>query len=249
MEELVLTREEKYWKVHKIIDGILYRKCSKCKKWLPETDEYFFWTNKKKPEKGFQSECKVCGRKRSLKNRNDNIDRARASWRNWYRQDGNAERVKEYNREYYEADPQRKLQIAKEFRQKFPEIANGYTRNRKNKNHNINNKEWHDCKRFFDFKCAYCGRKEDENRELFGCQLHKEHAHYDGVNDLSNCVPACQECNSEKHIFALDDWYNSDNIKYTQIRYNRIQKWLQEDYKKYIILDKKPKRTYKRKST
>jgi len=56
------------------------------------------------------------------------------------------------------------------------------------------------------------------------------------VNDLSNCVPSCKQCNSQKHTDSLEEWYNEDNIKYSKRRFNRIHKWLDGDYKKYIII-------------
>lgn len=60
-----MTREEKYWLIHKIIDGILYKQCSKCKEWKPETLEFFYYKNKSYPEKGFSSECRMCAIKRT----------------------------------------------------------------------------------------------------------------------------------------------------------------------------------------
>ena len=56
------------------------------------------------------------------------------------------------------------------------------------------------------------------------------------MNDLSNCVPSCKQCNSQKHTDSLEEWYNEDNIKYSKRRFNRIHKWLDGDYKKYIII-------------
>lgn len=77
--------------------------------------------------------------------------------------------------------------------------------------------------------------------------LHREHVDDDGSADLDNCVPSCQSCNSEKHTSTLDDWYNSSNYKFEQWRYDKIIKWITEDYKKYIE-DKPAKRKYTRKS-
>ena len=230
---------EKWSEKHNIINGEIYRLCSKCKEWKHEEEEFYYNTN----SQNYSGECKECARKRSLNTRNKNIERARSSWRKWYRKDDNRERIKQYNKEYYEADPQRKLEIAKEFRQNNPDIINAYCKNRRNKNHNISKKEWIACKTYFDFKCAYCGLTEKENYKLYNCQLHKEHVVFDGENDLSNCVPSCQECNSEKNIFSLETWYNDNNPKYSQEGYNRIQKWITEDHKKYIV-EKKQRKPY-----
>ena len=38
------------------INGIKERRCSNCQEWFPETTEYLYMINKKKPEKGFQAE-------------------------------------------------------------------------------------------------------------------------------------------------------------------------------------------------
>lgn len=234
-------------------NGVKERRCTKCQEWKPETTEYFYMKNKSKPEKGFNSECKECAKKRSLKNRNENIERARASYCDWYWRDQNAKKVKKNSKKYYSADPQKKLLVAKEFRESHPEIIKGYNNKRQHKNHNINNVEWIACKDYFknengEWACAYCGRTEEESYKLYNCQLHKEHAIFDGANDLSNCVPACQECNSEKYKDNFDEWYNKQNIKYDEKRYDKIVNWLYEDYKKFIMV-KKPRKKYTRKNT
>ena len=37
----------------------------------------------------------------------------------------------------------------------------------------------------------------------------------DGKNDLSNCIPSCESCNSSKNIKTLNNWYNHENINST----------------------------------
>jgi hypothetical protein len=64
--------------------------------------------------------------------------------------------------------------------------------------------------------------------------FHKEHIDDDGANDLSNCVPSCKLCNSYKHQYIFDDWYNKNNPNFNQDRLNKIIKWLNEDYKLYL---------------
>lgn len=68
--------------------------------------------------------------------------------------------------------------------------------------------------------------------------LHKEHVDDSGANDLSNCVPSCQSCNSSKNIFSLEEWYTEDNLNFTEERLSKIYRWLNEDYLKYIKQNK-----------
>lgn len=35
--------------------------------------------------------------------------------------------------------------------------------------------EWRNCKEYFNNECAYCGRTEDENLEIYGKLLIREH--------------------------------------------------------------------------
>lgn len=58
--------------------------------------------------------------------------------------------------------------------------------------------------------------------------------YFDGSNKLDNCIPACKSCNSHKWKFDFSKWYNENNPNYNQERFDKIQKWLNEDYKKYL---------------
>jgi len=59
--------------------------------------------------------------------------------------------------------------------------------------------------------------------------LHKEHIDDNGKDDLSNCIPSCKSCNSSKWKFDFEDWYKKQKF-FTEERYNKIIKWLKEDY-------------------
>jgi 5-methylcytosine-specific restriction endonuclease McrA len=113
------------------------------------------------------------------------------------------------------------------------EAIRSYTRERSNKNHKITKIEWESCKKYFDNKSAYCGFDDQEHKKLYNQQLHKEHVIHNGENDLSNCVPSCKHCNSQKWEFTLEEWYNEGNPSYTKERYDKIIKWLKEDYKQF----------------
>lgn len=70
------------------------------------------------------------------------------------------------------------------------------------------------------------------NGELKNIDLHKEHVDDSGANDLSNCIPSCQSCNSSKHIFDFETWYRKYE-HFNEKRLHKIIKWLVEDYKHY----------------
>jgi hypothetical protein len=110
---------------------------------------------------------------------------------------------------------------------------------RMNKKHEITKEEWILCKEYFknnngEYCCAYCGLTEKEHKELYNQQLHKEHVDCHGNNNISNCIPACKICNSNKGILSIFDWYNSHNPIFAEERLIKILRWISEDYKKAI---------------
>ncbi|OZB98091.1 HNH endonuclease [Paenibacillus sp. XY044] len=99
--------------------------------------------------------------------------------------------------------------------------------------HNITDEEWKKCKEYFNNSCAYCGLHIDDHyRKIRGINkkidLHKEHVDHSGANDITNCIPSCLNCNSQKWVFELEDWYNVSNENYTYERLNKIYKWLRK---------------------
>lgn len=133
------------------------------------------------------------------------------------------------------AKKQRENGYQKEYQQKYKDKLQLYALNRKmNKKHEISKDEWELCLDYFNHSCAYCGISEQEAKCTQGNYLHKEHVNHEGTNDLSNCIPSCKSCNSQKWKFTLDEWYNTDNPIFSQERLEKIYKWLNEDYKKYI---------------
>lgn len=114
-----------------------------------------------------------------------------------------------------------------------------YNNNRMSKNHIISDTEWNCCKEYFNNQCAYCGLLHKDHfisrkGKKIKSDFHKEHVDDQGANDLSNCIPSCISCNSQKWIFSISEWYNIENINYLDTRLERINKWLNEDYKRYI---------------
>lgn len=243
-----MNREERkswyYEQIHKIIDDIIYKQCSQCKEWFPETIEYFYMRNKSKPERGFNSECKECSREKAKNYQRGCKEEQKERFNEWYlkNQKRNYERGckwKENNKEYY-------TEIHKQWLNDNKDKVKEYNEKRLHKKHKINKNEWKYCKEYFYNSCAYCGLSELEHRRLYKEDLHREHVDHEGANDLSNCVPACKKCNSSKHKAILEEWYNINNPNFTDERYNKIMKWINEDYKQYIQ-PPKPKQKYTRK--
>ena len=225
-----MTREEslktKYNKTHKIENNQIYKKCSKCNEWFPCTHDYFYTSNNKWD--GLSPRCQQCIKKQNHQWATDNKDR-----------------VKEINhqtnlrpeRQQYNREKSKRMRLDGYFKQwgrENPDKIKEYNQKRLlHKQHKISNVQWESCKKYFDYKCAYCGLTEDDNKQIYNEQLHKEHVEYDGSNDLSNCVPACKSCNCQKWMFTLDEWYNAENPNYTQERYNRIIQWITKDHLNY----------------
>lgn len=112
--------------------------------------------------------------------------------------------------------------------------------------HDVYDEEWKLCKKYFNYECACCGLPINEhyvtrNKKLKLFDFHKDHVYYDGKNDLSNCIPLCNDCNNKKKRKSFNVFYNKNNTDYTYERYHKIYLWLRYDYKKSIM----PKRRFK----
>lgn len=233
-----------YEQKHKLIDSILHKQCSTCNEWKPMDDNHFYKWNRS-PD-GFAAQCCECakayGRKRKASNREyfNKID-----LKYYY---NNKESCTKTTLEYKKKnkDKLRKSYEAWRNSEKGKKIMRFHSRKRRNKNHIIYEMEWIACKNYFNNSCAYCGLPVENHYKVIkgGLRkedLHKEHVIDDGKNDLSNCIPSCNTCNTSKHQKTLNEFYNSKNPDYTYERYYRIYMWLRYDYKKFIM----PKRRFK----
>lgn len=229
-----------YEESHKIVDGVLYKLCNIHKEYFSNEDPWFVCSNdnfyksqNSKSSDGLFPYCKKCSCKKA---------------RDWGK--NNKEHRKLYDKTKYKENPNRKynqattwnknnLQKKKKNYSRWQSLERNkfkikhYNAKYSNKKHKISQKEWEACKKYFDYSCAYCGMLEKEHKEVYGQQLHKEHIDCNGSGDLSNCVPSCKQCNSKKHEFELNEWYNKNNKIFRKERLNKILRWLNEDYKLY----------------
>jgi HNH endonuclease len=205
------------------------RQCTKCKREYPETKEFFYVR-----KSGLDSWCKECKKVNAKEYKLKNKEKYLEYQRQWHQK--NKKKHNEQNKEWHRSNKKRAREIYNEWVKNNRERMNEHGRfKRMHKSHNISEDEWKSCLQYFDYKCAYCGMKEEDSLEKYKNKLHKEHVDHDGDNDLSNCVPACKGCNSSKHTSSLDNWYNESNSRFTTARMTQIQKWLKTDYSQFTI--------------
>ena len=234
-EEKLRRKEEKRQKkiaeTHKIINGIEYKYCCRGEHWIEINDDTFYKVEKNFD--GLHTYCKKCLYEKSKQWALDNREKRLESQKRFNSQP----RMKEYNRRY--SDERRKNGKMKEWQQKNPDKIRGYNKYREqHKKHEISKDEWENCKNYFNYRCAYCELPVEEHFKMWNglpkqIDLHKDHVDHNGANDLSNCVPSCQSCNSSKYYYELEDWYNKDNKNYTQERLDKIHKWLADDFLRF----------------
>lgn len=225
--------------------------CTRCGEILPRTEEYFYKMKVVTKTKGIYytltPRCRECTKDKV----NEYIDKDREGFYEKQKlyQEANQEIRNKRAREWRENNPERNYENQSDWRITNPEKCREYSRFKlKNKIHNISLREWIACKNYFDNCCAYCGMPIEEHYYTrkgitkLG-DFHKEHKNHYGNNDLSNCLPSCGSCNDRKWKFDFDSWYNETNPRYSKERYDKIIKWLTEDYKLYFE-EKKPRRKY-----
>jgi hypothetical protein len=215
------------------------------------TEKYFYkWD---RSSDGFNSQCAECSRKYVNEKHAINPEANRQGFLNWYYKDEINKRKKlDKNRKYIQDNIEERRKYLKSYQEENAEQVNQYSKNRRHKEHRITKEEWENCKKYFNYTCAYCGKPLKEHYvmrkgKLILMDFHKEHVIHSGRIDLKNCIPSCQSCNDRKWKFTLNEWYNSNNPVYTFERYHKIYLWLRYDYKDYIK-KRKPKQKYNKKN-
>lgn len=206
--------------------------CSRCKKIFKVSEDNFYKQKTRNKKYGehyiLTGNCKKCASELAMQYAKNNPEKHRRAQKKYSSTPRRRElrnagfkkwREEGKQKEYYEAN-----------KDKFKE----YRLRHDKKRHILTKREWTDCKNYFDNSCAYCGVTEIRAKEMYGNLLHKEHLINDEKNDLSNCVPSCKKCNVEKDRFEFEYWYLNRCFEYNKDRHERINRWINQDYKKYI---------------
>lgn len=173
----------------------------------------------------YNPRCKKCVSTKAQKWGLDNKERRNVNTYNYDKSPKGKENIHRKNTKYTTNGKR------KDWRGRNKDKLYGYGKN--HRNHILNNNEWKSCKNYFNYRCAYCGLSEEEHKQMYNQQLHKEHVYPKGNNDLSNCVPACKSCNSLKSNIEFEVWYKEGNERFSEERLHRITQWLESDYKIY----------------
>lgn len=202
-------------------------------------ETYFYKDNKS--QDGFTTWCKNCRLEYQKKYYKNNTEEQKKRFKEWHK--NNKEHINQWCVEWRQKNKKYLQKYNKNYRQsdhgksKFKSYG-------QHKTHLINKEEWIACKKYFDNSCACCGLPEKEhyvlrNNKLILMDLHKDHLYHDGKNDLSNCIPLCNNCNIKKWKKTINQFYNKNNPNYNYERYYKIYLWIRFDYKKYISFKKK----------
>lgn len=219
-----------------------YKECTQCHKSLPNTEEYFY-KQKHKDKSGnvyytLVPQCKECNRKRSNKYRVEHKKQHNDCCRKY--KEEHKELMNERKRKWFAENTERAIDYQKEWNNSHREQLLEYSAFRQqHKLHKITKTEWENCKKYFNYECAYCGlpiAKHIARRrgKFINMDFHKEHIDSNGNNELSNCVPSCRKCNSQKNTLDFEMWYRGRCKNFTEERYNRIKKWINSDCYEYI---------------
>lgn len=134
----------------------------------------------------------------------------------------NADKVKESARKYRQTE--RGKELGRMFSQqrlaKKRELESTFTPD-----------QWVECKEYFNYCCAFCGKPEDEIIIEQGFILEQEHfvaLNNRGPYTKGNIIPACHSCNDSKHDHYFFNWYPSHK-SYSPERENKILGYLNID--------------------
>ena len=236
----------------------LYSQCKECeskykKQWDENNKEYHKEYHKEyyKNNKEYIKECNKQWRennKEYKKQWDENNKEYKKQYNKQWREnnkeynkewrENNKKHIKEYNKQWYEDNKEYLKQYNKQYYEENPEKFLNYNNKRRSKEENqgrgINELQWNECYKWFDWKCAYSGEKLQKNKSTYGRTLdHIVALDNGGLNEPWNIVPMRKGYNSSKQD-RIDSmtWYLEQ--EYFDIeRLNKIIEWQIYAYEKW----------------
>ncbi|QHE52779.1 HNH endonuclease [Pontibacillus sp. HMF3514] len=87
----------------------------------------------------------------------------------------------------------------------------------------LNDQEWEEVKRYFGYKCAYCGSESKLTYDHF-------HPFSKGGGFMKgNIIPCCRQCNSSKRDRIFNEWYPEQNTIYDESRKNKVLEYIKSN--------------------
>lgn len=180
---------------------------SKCKEWKVNNPEKVR-ENAKRRSKRFRGNnpqyVAFCNKKK-LEHYHRNKEEYALRWKAYY--EANKERILESNHKYYRENKERCSQRFKRYSQteKAQEIFARLRHNRRVRTKDtlttLTAKQWRDCQKHFDNKCAYCCADGKITKDHFVPVIKG------GEFTVRNIIPACESCNRSKRDRDFFDWY------------------------------------------
>jgi 5-methylcytosine-specific restriction endonuclease McrA len=152
---------------------------------------------------GRAPECKMCVYKRVRGWINENPEMKREQNRRWF--SNNTEKKLEKVREWSANNPEKRREIKLRFRKNHPEkdvLYQSARRALKKKNGGtITVAQWSALKKFYNYTCLCCKKKEPTIKLTIDHVLPIKHG---GKNSIENTQCLCGLCNSEKGVEHID---------------------------------------------
>lgn len=178
-------------------DSIALRICTRCKAEKPATLEWF--TRRTLEKSGLSSACKECEYAAKRISRMKHHDKILASRKIYYI--NHREKIRKSHLSYLAAHKIERKNYMRAYRKANPEKARIYTQRHKARklNAKINDftsAQWKAMQEQYGYRCVYCNKRYKGHLT----QDHITPLIQGGNHTMSNIVPACQPCNSKKHI-------------------------------------------------
>ena len=190
--------------------------CSRCHSEFPENKLFFSHQNTGK--NGFRSMCRKCEKEYNRERNQRNKLKYTPVRKKWISE--NEDKYRQIKADWRKRNYCHNAEITKKWRQENPYKAcvHSHTRSAKKKSVicNLTLTEWHMTIRYFNYRCAYCGKNEKLTQD------HLIPLSKGGNYSYNNIIPACRFCNSSKHDKDLDDWYVKQSF-YSEDRRRRIE--------------------------